>query len=212
MCAGNDAADVMVKVGGMCIDRYEASVWSKPDGGVQYGVDTDDYPCADNGQDCKGKIFARSVAGVKPSSRITWFQAQRALKNSGKQLPSNAQWQQAVAGTPDSTACNVNTGSAHNTGQDAGCVSEDGVNDMVGNLWEWVADWAELADNCTTSPPRTVPISRAWATTARARTILSGALLRGGGFSDDTNAGPFAVYALVQPSIAGGGVGFRGLR
>ena len=150
VCAGNDPADVMVKVGGLCIDRYEASVWSKPDGGVQYGVDTDDYPCADNGQDCKGNIFARSVAGVTPSSRITWFQAQRALKNSGKQLPSNAQWQQAVAGTPDSTACNVSTGNAHTAGQDAGCVSEDGVNDMVGNLWEWVADWTELADNCTT--------------------------------------------------------------
>src|SRR5256885_10575002 len=35
----------------------------------------------------------------------TYFQAQQALANSGKRLPTNAEWQAAVAGTPHSSAC-----------------------------------------------------------------------------------------------------------
>src|SRR3954453_16099558 len=35
----------MVKVGPTCIDRYEDSVWSQPNGGTQYGVNSVDYPC-----------------------------------------------------------------------------------------------------------------------------------------------------------------------
>src|SRR5207237_7649964 len=112
----------MVKVGPTCIDRYEDSVWSKPNGGKQYGVSSADYPCNANGQDCS-HIYARSVKGVKPSRFITYFQAQQALANSGKRLPTNAEWQAAVAGTPDSSACNVNTIPAQNTGANAGCVS-----------------------------------------------------------------------------------------
>src|SRR5438874_617328 len=84
-------------------------------GGTQYGVSSADYPCLANGNDCKGKIYARSVAGVTPSRSITWFQAQQALANSGKRLPTNAEWQQAAAGTPDPGAspgvqdCNTNS-------------------------------------------------------------------------------------------------------
>jgi hypothetical protein len=36
-CPGNDPADVMVRVGNLCVDVYEASVWSAPTGGTQYG-------------------------------------------------------------------------------------------------------------------------------------------------------------------------------
>src|SRR5438876_6357643 len=68
-----------VRVGATCIDRYEDSVWSKPNGGTQYGVSSANYPCNANGNDCKGKIYARSVTGVKPSAFITWFQAEQAL-------------------------------------------------------------------------------------------------------------------------------------
>jgi hypothetical protein len=131
---------VMVKVGPTCIDKYEASVWSSPTGGTQYGTTGDNYPCKDSGQNCTN-IYARSVPGVTPSRFITYFQAQQALANSGKRLPTSAEWQAAVAGTPDSNACNVSTGAVQNTGANAGCVSDWGTNDMVGNLDEWVADW-----------------------------------------------------------------------
>ncbi len=31
-CPGNDANDVMVRVGPLCVDKYEASVWDRADG------------------------------------------------------------------------------------------------------------------------------------------------------------------------------------
>src|SRR5437763_9796385 len=147
-CKGNNAQDKMVRAGSVCIDKYEDSLWTKRTGGTQI---TGTIPCDANGQNCKGKIFARSVKGVTPTDNITWFQAQQALANSGKRLPTNADWQQAVAGTPDSTACNVSGSAVQKTGADPGCVSNWGAYDMVGNLDEWVADWDEqgAGDACT---------------------------------------------------------------
>ncbi|MGH8558173.1 MAG: SUMF1/EgtB/PvdO family nonheme iron enzyme, partial [Methylococcales bacterium] len=85
----------MVKVGSLCVDAYEASVWNTPAGGTRFGAAADDYPCADNGNDCTGAIYARSEAGETPSGKITWFQAQQACVNAGKRLPTNAEWQMA---------------------------------------------------------------------------------------------------------------------
>lgn len=210
-CSTDDPADVMVKVGSVCIDRYEVSVWSQPSGGTQYGAGSDNYPCNDNGQNCTN-IYARSVAGVTPSTVITYFQAQQALANSQKRLPSNAEWQMAVAGTPDSTACNVSPGSVVNTGANAACISNHGANDMVGNLSEWVGDWVPAS---TTACP-------GWSTFSDDQMCLSGAsttatgpgaLIRGNVvFSGGTGAGPFAVNGSYQPSYSSSYIGFRGAR
>jgi hypothetical protein len=206
---GLAAGDVMVRVGSVCVDRYEASIWDAPTGGNQI---TGAIPCNANGQNCTN-IFARSVAGVTPSRSITWFQAQQALANSGKRLPSNAEWQMAVAGTPDSTACNVNTGSLASTGANAGCVSNRGVNDMVGNLWEWVADWDEQAFSCANWPAGFggdfTCLGRG---SGEASPRFPGALIRGGFFIDGSDAGPFAVNGIARPSDPSLGIGFRGAR
>lgn len=210
-CQGNGNGDTMVTAGPICIDRYEVSVWSSPTGGTQYGVSSDDYPCNDNGQDCTGAnaIYARSVAGITPSTGITWFQAQQALANVGKRLPSNAEWQQAVAGTPDSTACNVDTGVIANTGANAGCISNFGANDMVGNAGEWVGDWVAAGTGCP-----------GWGAFSDDYMCLSGAngtstnpaaLHRGGGYNSFALAGPFTVLPQ-SPALAVYGIGFRGAR
>jgi hypothetical protein len=65
-CPGNDPNDSMVKVGNLCVDVDEASVWSTPSGGTQYGVVSANYPCAPTGNDCTA-IFARSIRGVLPA-------------------------------------------------------------------------------------------------------------------------------------------------
>ena len=133
-----------------------------------------------------------------------------ALANSGKRLPSNAEWQAAVAGTPDSTACNVSTGGVQATGASAGCVSAWGVKDMVGNLQEWVADWVPASIACP-----------GWSGFSDDRMCLSdasttvngpGALIRGGIFVDFRRAGPFAVDAVNMPLDSQITIGFRGAR
>jgi hypothetical protein len=59
----------MVQVGPICVDKYEASVWSMPPTsagnpqGTRFGRTGDNYPCSDNGNNCSKvgtKIFAVS--------------------------------------------------------------------------------------------------------------------------------------------------------
>jgi formylglycine-generating enzyme required for sulfatase activity len=214
-CQGNGSGDTMVAAGTVCIDKYEVSVWSSPTGGTQYGATADNYPCNDNGQNCTN-IFARSVAGVTPSRFITWFQAQQALANVGKRLPTNAEWQQAVAGTP-AEMCNRSDFVVQATGIFSDCFSRFGAFDMVGNLWEWVGDWDEQAGGCAPWPPA---IGENTSCVGMADTQIStripSALLRGGDFGDQftpaNHAGPFAIDARVQPYNPSNDIGFRGAR
>ena len=172
--------------GTVCMDRYEASVWRVPNpttvnkllvdrirrgkataadlaagGARQLGViATDDYaPCADSGQNCANDIYAVSLPGVMPSANLTWFQAQAACTNAGKRLPSNAEWQAAVAGTPDpgpddrTKDCNTRSTMAVPTGSRSACVSTAGAFDMVGNVMEYVADWVPPSTTCALWTP-----------------------------------------------------------
>jgi formylglycine-generating enzyme required for sulfatase activity len=206
----------MVSAGAVCIDRYEASVWSSPTGGTQYGVVADDYPCSDSGQDCTN-IYARSVPGVTPSRYITYFQAQQALANSGKRLPSNGEWQQVVAGTPDPGSnpgpedCNTSSVGPVASGSRDSCVSDAGVNDMVGNLWEWMADWAPAS---TASPGWGAFSDDYMSALSGASTFDQGpgALIRGGSWADSAGAGPFSIIGFRLPSYWSGSIGFRGAR
>lgn len=213
-CSGNGPGDVMVRAGSICIDRYENSLWTKRVGGTQI---TGPIPCDFNGQNCEGKIFARSVKGVPPRSDISWFQAQQALANSGKQLPTSAEWQQAVSGTPDPGGCNVSTNLVANAGASAGCVSDYGANDMVGNLWEWTADWVPGSDACGAWPEAPGSENQPYGSDKQclagaSKTGEPGALLRGGAADSFAGAGPFAIDATNAPTSVNDRTGFRGVR
>lgn len=237
-----------VAAGRVCIDTYEASVWRVPlattankslvkkiqqgkiknvtqltdTGATQLGVGGVNYaPCGVSGQNCSDDIYAVSLAGVTPSSGITWFQAQAACENAGKGLPTNAEWQAAVAGTPDpgpdngTTDCNTTTTTfvppedPVNTGSRSGCVSARGAFDMVGNLFEWVADWVPHSTTCGAWSVAASPTGDAQCFAGAATTGGPGALRRGGGFSDGTSAGPLWVNASAEPSSAPVRIGFR---
>jgi hypothetical protein len=225
-------------VGRTCVDKYEASVWEVPatnltgksnaglingikkgtakqtaltaGGATQKGVVGDDHPatCPDTGQGC-ADLYAVSLPGVPPSAYVSWFQAQQACANSGKRLPSNAEWQTAVSGTPDpggdngTTDCNTaSVGTVVHTGSRSSCVSRWGNFDMVGNVYEWVADWAPESTAC----PGWGSFSddeQCFAGADTSSTFGPAALSRGGNWHSGSGAGPLAVVggtaAFVSP-------------
>jgi hypothetical protein len=230
-----------VKAGTVCIDKYEASVWSVPGattfnrplvrklqlgrataadltagGATQVGVASDDYPCSDHGDNCTNVIFAASIAGVVPSAYATWLQAQQACANSLKRLPANGEWQIAAMGTPDPGPDNgisdCNSGSAFAavaSGSRSACVSSRGAFDMVGNLYEWTADWVPASDafGCPY-----------WGAAANDDMCLLGAnpmpaapgvITRGGYYGHGSDAGPLAVDAFSQAHDGYDFLGFR---
>jgi len=235
------AADAVL-AGTVCLDRYEASVWRVPNptttnaslvrkiqmgqatpadltagGATQLGTAGDDYAtCADNGGNCADDIYAVSLPAEMPSAFITWFQAQEACANSGKRLPTNAEWQVGANGTPDpgpdnadngTTDCNTeHLGRTIPTGARAGCVSARGAFDMVGNLIEWVADWVPLSTAC----PGWGGFSDDFMCLAGANADAGpGALLRGGASFGGSINGPLMVIGTFAPSRSEEIIGFR---
>jgi len=228
--------------GTVCIDKYEASVWRVPNatttnssvvkkiqggkataadltaaGATQLGVALDDYgPCTNNGQNCANDIFAVSLPGVPPSAHLTWFQAQAACRNARKRLPSNAEWQAAVTGTPDpgpddgAADCNTNSAAAAvATGSRTSCVSADGAFDMVGNLYEWVADWVPRSSGCGAWGVGTSPTADSQCLAGALATGEPGALVRGGYFGNGSVAGPFTIFGSNAPSNQDDSIGVR---
>jgi hypothetical protein len=237
-----------VEAGTLCIDRYEASVWNLSGlsnavkaqlvkkihqgtvtgadllgaGATQLGLASGDLvaagcPAAGNG--CV-HVYAVSIPGVMPARFVTWFQAAAIARNSAKRLPTNAEWQAAALGTPDTggaddgaTTCYTDSDDTAAgpipTGSRAGCVSDVGAFDMVGNVLEWVADWAGRSGGCGGSWEAFSDDFQCLAPVAT--TGPPGALLRGGSFLDDELAGPFAVVSL-SPSNSIHDWGFRAAR
>ena len=220
----------MVRSGPTCIDKYEASMWETTNptviakikagtvtladlqaaGAIQRGLVLNDFgpACPATGNGCV-TVYAVSVAGVTPSRFLSWFQATAAARNAGKRLPTNAEWQAAALGTPDGAPCNVSTAALSLTGT-AGCVSDAGAFDMVGNLYEWVADWVPLSTTCV---PELFGTDDDNCLAGASLTEGPGALTRGGFFNSGEFAGVFAVSGLDLPSIATGfAFGFRAAR
>ena len=233
------AADA-VRAGTVCLDRYEASVWRVPDptstnrllvrkiqfglatradltagGATQLGIAAADYaPCGKNGQTCADDVYAVSLPSELPSTLLTWFQAQEACANSGKRLPTNAEWQVGANGTPDpgpddgTTDCDTASDGVALTGTRNRCVSARGAFDMVGNMAEWVADWVPMPTNC----PGWASFGDDEMCLAGASTTQNspGALVRGGAFASlgGSRAGPLAVHVFA-PLHTNNFVGFR---
>jgi hypothetical protein len=254
-----------VKVGNVCVDIYEASVWhidpvankalvqkiqqgkatlddltaggatelgASPgcSGSTDYGVG---YPADGNwvrvpfSVPPSPGVYAISVAGVPPSACITWFQAEQACRLSGKRLLTNQEWQAAAQGTVDpgendglaNTKCNTlaagprSTGSAGSTpGAFDTCISNWGAQDMVGNVNEWVGDWADFNNTgCTDS-------TTAFGFTGTGDFVcfggdgsrkVPGSLFRGGAWFGGMFSGVFAVSSGAPPFVVDTSIGFR---
>lgn len=157
-------------------------------------------------------LYAVSIPGVYPTACVTWFQAEQACAISGKRLLTNQEWQRAVAGTPDPDAtpsgadCNTNSASPDLTKARTNCVSTFGAFDMVGNIYEWVADWVPRSTTCVTDLFGT---GDANCLAGASTTGGPGVVLRGGNWGSHTTAGVFTVDGSDVPSTQHFAIGFR---
>jgi hypothetical protein len=225
--------DEVVRVGAKStafwVDRYEASVWERPDG-TGFGYDSaQGYPIPRNGQlSAAPAAYAVSKSGVLPSTSITWFQADIACRASGKRLPTNNEWASASSGTVDpgasageAGACRT-TGALRVTGPGLACTSAWGAQDMIGNASEWISDWYASPPTLDEGFPyyrgpwgpahgddATVNLSSFAGSPAGWSQGLPAGATRGGDVGDGVGAGVFTINLSMSPISAWQFAGFR---
>ena len=100
-----------------------------------------------------------NTAGALPTVGVSWNEAQKLCSSRGKRLCSEREWEIACRGPEnyrygygneyEPRRCNVpflhdgrwiRSGPSV-SGLHVDCVSSDGVQDMIGNVWEWTDGW-----------------------------------------------------------------------
>jgi hypothetical protein len=249
------------KLGGYCIDRYEASTPGCEIVGNNCGNYTHASYCpticipesgvlGSVGSNTGTTAVAYSRENVAPLVGVSQMQARQMCTNAGKHLCTDEEWlgaaniwgqvyylpsDLAVAPyrcvTGSSAYCNYagNSNYACNTskysGGISGCVSAEGVYDMVGNVWEWTNETVGYTKPCgdpavggacyinaTSGDWQTSSISPLYGNDYvyfSANTVTNKAVLRGGYWSNGATAGPFCAYLSNAPSTVSYLIGFR---
>lgn len=244
--------DEVVRVGtgstAFWIDRYEAMICDSRDGACTALLNVrSESDLASRGLPRNGQwvgqtppLFAISIAASNPPARwVTWFQAEELCRASGKRLPTGGEWLTAARGTGGTTGdvgCQISATDPRDITTGAACASDWGAQDMVGNLWEWTAEWYAAPGDTNPvlydQPPtpdagvmdpwsqrslygddRTTNITSSAGTRfGGGGNVLRGlpsAPIRGGGWGAGARGGKFAMDLNYGPSFWSPDIGFR---
>ena len=157
---GSDVAETeekpqrLVLVDGFLMDRYEVTVAQ-----YQQCVDAGVCEAPAMGEDCNWLVGGRTD---HPINCVSWYEANRFCNWAGKRLPTEAEWEKAARGIDGRLFpwgdTNPDCEHAVTGWASLGCGEQGtwpvgslpagespyGVQDMIGNVWEWVADAYEV--------------------------------------------------------------------
>ena len=134
----------------------------------KYEVTQGDYDqCVQAGKCRDNKKYEGFTGTRQPVVGVDWNDAKSYCEWAGKRLPTEAQWEKAARGRDGRkypwgnqkiscslTNCsNCNKGKTLEVGGYPSGASPYGALDMMGNVWEWVADWYDK-DYYSSSPER----------------------------------------------------------
>jgi formylglycine-generating enzyme required for sulfatase activity len=126
-----------------------------------------------------------------PVTYVTWYGAEAFAKWVGKRLLTEVEWEYAASKENDLpvTAFSPVT---------AGAPAKIGINHLLGNVWEWCADWAAFkeADFVTPENPQGLITSRQ-------------KILKGGAWNSPVADLTPATRAVCDPRLAANIIGFR---
>ncbi len=205
----------------LCIDTYEASAQENcPHRDTQSALHTQENA---NAAECA----PASQKEVQPWRFVSLTQAQQLCARVGKRLPTNEEWYKYASGMSDVSMCHIDTKKDRpETTGTASCTTPAGVEDVVGNVWEWVdgqvsegvydnrtlpeSGYVSLVDQngvvvtTSQSPLREFGDDYALTESQGLRGII-----RGGFYGSGEDAGIYAQNLAVPLDLKTTGVGFR---